>query len=133
MRTTQGSSPEDAKYVVAKPLVDVTFGPRVEEEQIALLAEVLPHAVSAAVECPEEPYDGSLRVGDVEVRFRARGPLDVGELDLLIEVRSKWFASRADNRQERCDAICRAVLDAVGPIQVGIYLSLPVAAWSQSD
>jgi hypothetical protein len=52
---------------------------------------------------------------------------------LLIEVRSKWFASRADTRQERCDAICCAVLDAVGPMQVGIYLSLPVAAWSQSE
>ena len=115
------------------PLVDVTFGPRVEEKHIALLAERLPHAVSVAVECPEEPYDGSLRVGDVEVRFHARGPHDVGELDLLIEVRSKWFASRADNRQERCDALRGAVLDAAGPMKVGIYLSLPVAAWSQSE
>ena len=27
-------------------------------------------AVSVAVECPEEPYDGNLQSGDVDLRFR---------------------------------------------------------------
>jgi len=69
----------------------------------------------------------------MDIRYRARGPHDASELDLIVEVKSKWFASRAANRQERCDAICRAVLDTVGPLQVGIYLSLPIAAWSQTE
>lgn len=115
------------------PLVDVTHGSRVTDEHIARLAEVLPHAVSTAVECPEEPYDGVLNPGDVEIRFHPRGPSDVGDLDVLVEVRSKWFESRATNRQARCDAICRATREAVGSLKVGTYLSLPTAAWSQSE
>jgi hypothetical protein len=114
------------------PLVDVTHGPLVTDDQIALLAQVLPHAVSVALECPEEPYDGTLRPGDVEVRFRPRGRHDVSSLDVVVEIRSKWFSSRAENRQERCDAICRALVEVLGSLGVGIYLSLPVAAWSQS-
>lgn len=94
---------------------------------------MLPNAVSLAVECPEEPYDGDLQPGDVEVRFHQRSPYDSAELDLLVEVRSKWFASRAGNRHERCECLRDAILEAVGPINVGVYLSLPVAGWAQTD
>jgi hypothetical protein len=113
------------------PLVDVTYGPRVAEDLLVRLAQVLPRAVSLSVECPEEPYDHALQPGDVEIRFRPRGPHDPGGLDIAIEVRSKWFASRADTRQQRCDQLCDAVVEALGTRSVGVYLSLPVAAWSQ--
>jgi len=93
---------------------------------------MLPHAVSVAVECPEEPYDGDLQPGDVELRFRPRGPFDISGMDLVVEVRSKWFESRAANRQERVDGLCAAVEEVTGPADVGVYLSLPVAAWAQS-
>jgi len=93
---------------------------------------MLPHAVSVAVECPEEPYDGDLQPGDVELRFRPRGPFDISGMDLVVEVRSKWFESRAANRQERVDGLCAAVEEVAGPADVGVYLSLPVAAWAQS-
>jgi hypothetical protein len=52
------------------PIVDVTHGPRVTEEQLVRIGQMLPHAVSLAVECPEEPYDEELQPGDVEIRFR---------------------------------------------------------------
>jgi hypothetical protein len=65
------------------------------------LAEMLPHAVSVAVECPEEPYDGDLR-------------------------------PRAEDLQDRADDLCEAIEEATGLAQAGVYLSLPVAAWSQS-
>lgn len=120
-------------YVVAMPIVDVTYGPQVSEEQLLRLARELPHAVSLAVECPEEPYDEALRPGDVEIRFRARGRYDVSGLDVVVEVRSKWFPSRAESRQDRCDQLCGAIAAAAGTHSVGIYLSLPVAAWSQSE
>ena len=123
--------PED--YLVAMPIVDVTYGPQVSEEQLLRLARELPHAVSLAVECPEEPYDEALRPGDVEVRFHARGPYDVSGLDVVVEVRSKWFPSRAENRQDRCEQLCVAITEVAGTHSVGIYLSLPVAAWSQSE
>ena len=113
------------------PIVEVTHNPEVATAQLQTLAEVLPHAVSLAVACPEEPYDGMLQPGDVEVRFRPRGPSDFGGLDIVVEVRSKWFASRAETRQERCDRLCDAVVEASGTNEVGVYLSLPVAAWTQ--
>ena len=115
------------------PIVEVTVGPRVDENAMIRLREVLPEMVSVAVECPEEPYDGKLKPGDVEIRFRQVGPSDVSGLDVLIEVRSKWFASRADNMQERTDELCSAVADSLEGLALGAFLSLPVAAWSQTD
>jgi hypothetical protein len=115
------------------PIVEVTHDPQLEAARLRTLARVLPHAVSLAVECPEEPYDGVLEPGDVEVRFRPRGPYDRGGLDIVVEVRSKWFASRAGTRQERCDRLCATVTEAAGTPAVGVYLSLPVAAWAQGE
>ncbi len=94
---------------------------------------MLPHLVSQAVECPEEPYDGDLQPGDVEIRFRRLGPLDRSGLDVVVEVRSKWFESRAADRQERTDRLHAALASATGLREFGVYLSLPVAAWSQGD
>ncbi len=102
-------------------------------QELRTLAAMLPHAVSLAVECPEEPFDGDLRPGDVVIRFQQRSPYDSADLDLLIEVRSKWFATRAEDRHERCERLRDAVLDAMGPLSVGVYLSLPVAGWAQTD
>jgi hypothetical protein len=115
------------------PLIDVTYGSQIAEDQLLRLAETLPHAVSLAVECPEEPYNGALQPGDVEVRFHSRGPYDVSVLEVVVEVRSKWFASRAESRQERCNRLCDAVIEAIGMRNVGVYLSVPIAAWSQGE
>ncbi|GHH37920.1 hypothetical protein [Lentzea cavernae] len=114
------------------PLVEINYAPHVPHAVLEELAAMLPHAVSVAVECPEEPYDGDLRPGDVELRFRPRGPLDVSGMDVVVEVRSKWFESRAATRQERVDGLCAAVFEATGLADVGVYLSLPIAAWAQT-
>ena len=114
------------------PLVEITYTPDVPHKVLKELAAILPHAVSVAVECPEEPYDGNLLPGDVELRFRPRGPFDISGMDLVVEVRSKWFESRAATRQERVDGLCKVVTETTGLGDVGVYLSLPVAAWSQS-
>ena len=115
------------------PIVEVTHNPQVTPATLQRLAGALPHAVSLAVECPEEPYDGMLEPGDVDVRFHRRGPHDSGGLDIVVEVRSKWFASRAEVRQERCNRLCDAVVEAAGTPKVGVHLSLPVAAWAQGE
>ncbi|MER7672346.1 hypothetical protein ABTY61_28335 [Kitasatospora sp. NPDC096128] len=115
------------------PLVDVTYAPTVPEACLRELAEVLPHLVSLAVECPEEPYDGDLRPGDVELRFHPLGPLDRSGLAVVIEVRSKWTASREADRQERVDTLHTGIRTATALTDFGVYLSLPVAAWSQGD
>ena len=112
------------------PIVDVTHGSDVGDETLRRLSSLLPHVVSLAVECPEEPYDHALEPGDVDLRFRVRGPFDSTGPDVVVEVRSKWFASRAQNRQERVDQIHHAIRGEVEPCSVGVYLSLPVAVWS---
>ncbi|ONM47244.1 hypothetical protein [Nocardia donostiensis] len=115
------------------PLVEVTYAPVVTESVLRELGAVLPHLVSEAVECPEEPYDGDLQPGDVEIRFRQLGPLDRCGLDVVIEVRSKWTESRETNRQERVDTLHQAIETAIELRDFGVYLTLPVAAWSQGD
>ncbi len=115
------------------PIVDITYSDTCEERWLTRLAQILPHLVSLAVECPEEPYDHDLQPGDVEIRMRAAGPYDVNGLDLVVEVRSKWFESRAGTRQQRCDRLCHSIVDELGTRSVGVYLSLPIAAWSQGE
>ncbi|AOS63798.1 hypothetical protein [Actinoalloteichus hymeniacidonis] len=115
------------------PLIDITHSPAVPDKALRRLGAVLPHLVSVAVECPEEPYDHDLQPGDVELRFRQWGPFDRCGVDVVIEVRSKWTESRAVNRQQRVDTLHEAIIEATGLDDVGVYLSLPVASWSQGD
>ncbi|QLY30314.1 hypothetical protein [Nocardia huaxiensis] len=115
------------------PLVEVTYAPHVPDSTLRTLGDVLPHLVSLAVECPEEPYDGDLQPGDVEIRFRPLGPFDRSGMDAVIEIRSKFFESRAGNRQERIDLLHERIEDATSLENFGIYLSMPVAAWAQSE
>jgi hypothetical protein len=96
------------------PIVELTYGAEVPHERLLRLAEALPHAVSLAVECPEEPYDRPLEPGDVDLRFRPRSSYDRGGLDVVVEVRSKWFPSRAETRQARCDRLRDAAQDGSG-------------------
>ncbi|MER7175989.1 hypothetical protein [Streptomyces mesophilus] len=115
------------------PLVEVTYAPTVPEPRLRELGEVLPHLVSLAVECAEEPYDGDLQPGDVEIRFRPLGPLDRSGLAVVIEIKSKWTADREADRQERVDELHAGIHAATGLDDFGVYLSLPSAAWSQGD
>ena len=78
--------------------------------------------------------DGQLKPGDVTLRFHDFGPWDRTGVDVLIEVKSKWFDDRARNRQDRADTILHGLTDlAADEIFVGVYLTMPVAAWAQSD
>lgn len=55
------------------PLIDVTCGARAGDAVRSRLAEVLPAAVSIAVACGDEPYDGNLQPGDVLIRSTTPG------------------------------------------------------------
>jgi hypothetical protein len=91
------------------------------------LRRELPEIVSEALACPEEPYDAELRPGDVNLRFVAE--LE-GGLDYLIEVRTRWTRSRAENVQERSDHV-RDALQGFGVENFGVWVELPEAAWSE--
>jgi hypothetical protein len=113
------------------PLIDVTYGETVDEEVLHRLAELLPDAVAEAVDCPEEPWIGPPGPGDIEVRFRKRSQLDVGDLDVVIEVRTKLFKHRLQDKQRRAELI-RDRLSSLPLGQVGVWLILSEGAWSQS-
>lgn len=115
------------------PLVDITCAPTITDEEKRRLSTELPHAVSVAVECRDEPYDGDLQPGDVIVRFHDPGPFDRFDLDILVEVRSKWFADRVADRSSRASAILAAVESIAPSRTAGVYLAMPHAAWDQSD
>jgi hypothetical protein len=113
------------------PLIDVTYGKALKDDLLRRLADVLPDLVGQAVECPEEPSTGPLQPGDIEIRFRRKSALDVGELDVVIEVRTKLFESRVWDKQWRADHI-RDGLSALPLGQVGVWLILSEGSWSQS-
>ena len=69
--------------------------------------------------------------GDIEIRFRQKSPLDVGDLDVVIEVRTKLFQHRVLDKQRRADLI-RERLSSLPLGQVGVWLILSEGAWSQS-
>ena len=116
------------------PLIDVTCSHRVPDDAKRRLVEELPHIVSVAVACAAEPYDGCLRPGDVLVRCRGAEPCDRFDIDVLVEVRSKWFEDRAADRDRRVAQI-RDEVARILPANhlIGVYLSLPVAAWAQTE
>jgi hypothetical protein len=112
------------------PLVDITYDQSVGEEALRRLVQVLPDIVAEAVACPEEPWVGSPEPGDIEIRLRERSPHDLGELNVVIEVRTKLVASRVEDKQRRADFLLDR-LSALGIERLGVWLILEEGAWSQ--
>lgn len=113
------------------PLIDVTYDETVREDVLHRLVEVLPDVVAEAVDCPEEPWIGPPGPGDIEIRFRKKSQLDVGDLDVVIEVRTKLFEHRVQDKQRRADLI-RDRVSSLPLGQVGVWLILSEGAWSQN-
>jgi hypothetical protein len=114
------------------PLVEVTYDEKLGEEVLRRLGALLPEVVSEAVDCPEESATGPMQPGDIEIRFRQKSPLDVGDLDVVIEVRTKLFEHRVQDKQRRADLI-RDRLSSLPLGQFGVWLILSEGAWSQSE
>lgn len=112
------------------PLIDITYDQTVGDEVLRQLVELLPGLVAEAVECPEEPWIGPPEPGDIEILFREKSPLDVGELNVVIEVRTKLYASRVEDKQRRADLL-RDRLSGLSVGRLGVWLILAEGAWSQ--
>jgi len=115
------------------PLVDVTYDPALPDEALRELAALLPDVISMAVDCPEEPWAGPLGVGDLEIRFHAKRALDVGELNCVIEVRTKLFPSRERDKQRRADLIRNEISSRIELGAFGVWLILAEGAWAQAS
>ena len=113
------------------PLIDVIHSVTLDEQRLRHLGAALPDVVAEAVDCPEEPWLGPPRVGDIEIRFRRKGPFDVGDLDVVVEVCTKRFASRVEDWQRRAELI-RDRLASLELGTIGVWLVLAEAAWAQN-
>ena len=113
------------------PLVDVTYDDTVGEPLLIRLGKILPDVVAEAVDCPEEPWVGPAQDGDVEIRFRGKEAIDVGGLNVVVEVRTKLFESRLVDKQRRVDLILEH-LSGLGLGKIGVWLTLADGAWSQA-
>jgi hypothetical protein len=111
------------------PIVTVSHKTSATRSGLERLRRELPALVSDALACPEEPYDGELRPGDVNLRFVAALPPDEG-LDYLVEVRTKWTKSRDEDLQVRSDRLATA-LTSLGVERLGVWVELTAGAWSQ--
>jgi hypothetical protein len=109
------------------PLIDVTYAATVSEDVLHHLGELLPDVVGEAVECPEEPTTGPAEPGDIEIRIRKKSPLAVGDLDVVIEVRTKLFEFPVQDKQRRADLV-RDRLSSLPLGQVGVWLILAEGA-----
>jgi hypothetical protein len=115
------------------PLIDVTYDGTVSGDLLRRLGELLPDIVSEAVDCPEEPWVGPPGVGDIEIRFRSKETFDVGELNCVIEVRTKLFASRERDKHRRVELIRDRLTSALPIGRLGVWLILSEGAWAQTD
>jgi hypothetical protein len=114
------------------PIVDVTVHCDVPDDLLGRLREALFDVVADGVACPEEPWTGPPGPGDIEVRFHERHALDLGELAVIVEVRTKRHVSRLTDAQARADRMRDALRAVLDPLPFGVWLLLHDGAWSQS-
>ena len=115
------------------PFVEVVYDSTITEPMLRQLAELLLGLVAEAVACPEEPDAGPPEPGDLEIRFRSKGPFDVGELSCAIEVRTRLYASRLETKQSRAELIKAGVSEALPAIRyLGVWLVLADGWWTQT-
>ena len=108
----------------------MTHDDTIDDGRLRRLAELLPEIVAEAVDCPEEQWIGPPGAGDLEIRFRRKRDLDVGELNVVVEVRTKLFDSRVADKQRR--AVIRDRLAGLQLGATGVWVILAEGAWSQS-
>lgn len=122
--------PDSACYrTAAMPIVTINHKAAASLPELEKLRQALPEIVSRAVECPEEPYDGALKPGDISM-IAAASLAATEPLDYMIEIRTRRTDSRSANLQERSNAI-RSALEALGLRNFGVWLQLQEAAWAQ--
>ena len=113
------------------PLIDVTYDDTLDEPLLHRLADLLPDIVAEALDCPDDPWIGPPGKGDIEIRFHRKSAVDVGDLNVVIEVRTKLFDSRIADKQRRADLI-KGRLASLPLGAIGVWLILAEGAWSQS-
>jgi hypothetical protein len=111
------------------PIVTIHHKAAAPLSELGKLRQGLPDIVSRAVECAEEPYDGELKPGDINILATA-SLATTEDLDYVIEINTRTTHSRLANLQERVDAIS-SDLESLGLQNFGVWLELSQAEWGQ--
>jgi hypothetical protein len=111
------------------PIITVSFKDSAPDDLLDSLRKRLPEIAAQALSCDEEPYDGRLKRGDVNIKLLPALPRDEG-LDFLVEIRTTWMKSRNANLDERVSRIC-SDLGELGLGNIGVWVETPPAAWAQ--
>ena len=111
------------------PIITIHHKAAAPLSELDKLRQELPDIVSRAVECVEEPYDGELKPGDINILATA-SLATTEDLDYMIEINTRTTQSRLANLQGRVNAIC-SDLEALGLQNFGVWLELSQAAWGQ--
>jgi hypothetical protein len=111
------------------PIITVSHKDTAPANVLQALRLGLPAIVSQALACAEEPYDGRLKRGDVNIKFLRALSADE-ELEYLVEIRTGWTESRVANLDERVARI-RSDLGELGLKNFGVWVETPPAAWAQ--
>jgi hypothetical protein len=111
------------------PIITIHHKAAAPLPELGKLRQQLPDIVSRAVECAEEPYDGKLKPGDINILATA-SLATAEDVDYMIEIKTRTTHSRLADLQERADAI-GSDLEALGLRNFGVWLELSQAAWGQ--
>lgn len=111
------------------PLVSIKHQNSYSQEKLSRIKQYIPPIVSETLACPEEPYDKSLKPGDITLCVHNVELLS--DFDVLLEIQTKFYESRAADLQERVDTI-EAELQKLEVGKVGVWVSLQKGAWAQS-
>src|SRR5262245_2082557 len=111
------------------PIVTVSHKDAAPAGVLKSLRASLPTIVAEAVGSVEEPYDGRLKRGDINMRFLPALSTDEA-LDYVVEIRTTWTDSRSANLEERVARIRRELSES-GLENFGVWIEIPPAAWDQ--
>lgn len=111
--------------------MDVVYD-RAYAQALPNLKQKLKEVISEELDCSatEPDGEGDLTPAAINVRFRPYGPDDDKDFDFDIEVRAKWYKTRAEDVQQRTDRILHRLGSGV-VFSTGVFVTLPIAGWAE--
>jgi len=113
------------------PIVSITYSQSVPADLLLDLRHALPEIVAECVACPQEPWVGPTKPGDIDLQFHQRHELDHGGLSCVIEIHSKLLPARLADKDERVARAIDQVAPVIDPVSFGVWLLLHEGAWAQ--
>ena len=117
------------------PYVTVRYGHSVvlfrdDHDKARAFGKQLQETVARNLDCPEG--GGDLAPTDVDVSFATAGMHDLQAKDVVVTIMANHFETRAENADERLQAIAQEVRDWLKlptGMTIGFWLLMPESVW----